>query len=223
MVYPVVVGSGMRLLPLTDDHLGLEIELDSDPAVMRYLTGRGASRAEAEQAHRRRVAPAHELPGLGFWVGLARDKFLGWCLLGPTTGPNQPKVAGETELGYRVLRRQWHRGYASERGHELNRYGFKDGGLNRIFAQTLAVNAPSQATMTAVGSPSPARSSPTRLTTPRCRAPTKAKSATSPPQHVAQLAGMRRRPCRLRIRQQTGNQIRAPGRRPLPCKGWRIG
>jgi RimJ/RimL family protein N-acetyltransferase len=33
----------------------------------------------------------------------------------------------------------------------LVRYGFEDVGLNRIFAQTLAVNAASRATMTAVG------------------------------------------------------------------------
>lgn len=117
---------------------------------MCYLTGRVAPRAEAEQAHRGRFAAAHELPGLGFWVGFAGDKFVGWCLLGPTNGPDQPKVAGAAELGYRVLRRQWHRGYASERGHELIRYGFQDGGLNQICAHTLAVNAPSRATMTAV-------------------------------------------------------------------------
>lgn len=43
------------------------------------------------------------------------------------------------------------RGYATEGGRELIRYGFHDMGLNRIFAHALAVNAPSRATMTAIG------------------------------------------------------------------------
>ena len=34
---------------------------------------------------------------------------------------------------------------------QLIRYGFADGALNRIFAQTMAVNTPSRATMTAAG------------------------------------------------------------------------
>ena len=148
---PILRTERLRLVPLADEHLDLEIELDSDPAVMRYLTGRAASRTEAEQAHRRRIAAAHELPGLGFWAGFAGEEFIGWWLLRPPNGPDQPKVAGEAELGYRVLRRHWRRGYAGEGGRELIRYGFQDMRLNRIFAQTLAVNHPSRATMTAVG------------------------------------------------------------------------
>ena len=69
----------------------------------------------------------------------------------PPHGPDQPKVAGEADLGYRLLRRHWRHGYAAEGARELIRYGFGDVGLNRIFAQTMAVNTPSRATMTAVG------------------------------------------------------------------------
>jgi RimJ/RimL family protein N-acetyltransferase len=61
------------------------------------------------------------------------------------------KVAGQADLGYRLLRRHWRRGYASEGARELIRYGFTDVGLDRIFAQTMAVNAASRATMKAVG------------------------------------------------------------------------
>ena len=60
-------------------------------------------------------------------------------------------VAGEADLGYRLLRRHWRRGYASEGARESIRYGFEDVGLDRIFAQTMAVNAASRATMAAVG------------------------------------------------------------------------
>jgi RimJ/RimL family protein N-acetyltransferase len=148
---PMLKTERLQLVPLADEHLDLEIELDSDPEVMRYLTGRALSRAEVEQAHRRRLAAAREVPGLGFWVGFADGEFVGWWILQPPHGPDQPKVAGEADLGYRLLRRHWRRGYATEGARELIRYGFTEVGLNRIFAQTMAVNTPSRATMTAAG------------------------------------------------------------------------
>ena len=97
------------------------------------------------------AAQAREVPGLGFWVGFAGGDFVGWWILQPPHGPDQPKVAGEADLGYRLLRRHWRRGYASEGARELIRYGFDDLGLDRIFAQTMAANAASRATLSAVG------------------------------------------------------------------------
>jgi RimJ/RimL family protein N-acetyltransferase len=151
MAQPTLRTRRLTLVPLADEHLDVEIELDSDPEVMRYLTSRAASRAEVERSHRRRRAASREVPGLGFWVGFAAEGFVGWWLLRPPHGPDQPKVAGEADLGYRLLRREWRRGYATEGASELIRYGFTDLGLNRIFAQTLAVNTASRATMTAAG------------------------------------------------------------------------
>jgi RimJ/RimL family protein N-acetyltransferase len=148
---PILHTERLELVPLSDDHLEFEIELDTDPEVMRYLTGRAASRAEVERAHVRRLRAAREVPGLGYWSGFADDAFVGWWILQPPHGPDQPKVAGEADLGYRLLRRFWRRGYASEGARELIRYGFTEVGLNRIFAQTMGVNAASRATMTAAG------------------------------------------------------------------------
>jgi len=141
----------LTLVPLVDEHLELEVELDSDPEVMRYLTGRALTRAEAERAHHRRRAAARKVPGLGFWVGFAEDGFVGWWILQPPHGPDQPNIAGEADLGYRLLRCRWRCGYASEGAKELIRYGFSNLGLNRIFAQTMAANTASRATMAAAG------------------------------------------------------------------------
>ena len=141
----------LQLVPLSDAHLELEIALDADPEVMRYLTGRALSRAEVERAHQRRIAAAREVPGLGFWAGFGAGEFVGWWILQPPHGPDQPKVAGEADLGYRLMRRHWRRGYASEGARELIRYGFDDLGLNRIFAQTMAANTAARATMSAAG------------------------------------------------------------------------
>ncbi len=141
----------LELVPLGDEHLELEVLLDSDPEVMRYLGGRARPRGEVEAAHGRRLEDARRNPGLGFWVGFDDDGFVGWWILRPPYGPDQPKVEGEAELGYRLLRERWGRGYASEGSRELLRYGFDEVGLERIFAQTLTVNVGSRATMASLG------------------------------------------------------------------------
>lgn len=140
----------IQLVPLSDDHLDGEVELDADPEVMRYL-GRPRQRAEVEQAHQRRLATASRVPGLGFWAGLVDGAFAGWWILEPPERADQGPVVGQAELGYRLLRRYWRRGLASEGARELVRHGFADLGLQRIFAETMAVNLPSRATMASVG------------------------------------------------------------------------
>jgi len=151
MPQPTLHTERIILVPLAEEHLEFEVELDSDPEVMRYITGRARSRVETEQAHDRRRLAAQEVPGLGFWVGFVDGVFVGWWILQPPNGPDQPAVAGEAELGYRLLRRFWRCGYASEGAGELIRYGFAGVGLTRIFAQTMAANTASRATMTSTG------------------------------------------------------------------------
>jgi RimJ/RimL family protein N-acetyltransferase len=144
--------SRILLAPLSDDHLEYEIELDSDPEVMRYLgNGRARTREEVEISHRRRLAAASRVPGLGFWAGFVDAEFVGWWILEPPERADQGPIDGQAELGYRLLRRHWRKGLASEGARELIRHGFEDLGLTRIFAETMAVNAASRATMATVG------------------------------------------------------------------------
>jgi len=162
----------LRLVPLAEEHLPHEVELDADPAVMRYL-GNGAARTAAEVAHyhRRRLAVADLVPGLGFWAGFGTEqagteqatteqataeqagieRFVGWWVLEPPERPDQGPVEGQAELGYRLLRRYWRQRLASEGARELLRHGFADLGLRRIFAETMAVNQASRATMARIG------------------------------------------------------------------------
>jgi RimJ/RimL family protein N-acetyltransferase len=151
MGQPTLHTARLTLVSLSDEHLESEIELDSDPEVMRYLSGHAPSRLQIERSHKRRLAAAEKVPGLGYWAGFAADGFVGLWLLQPPHGPDQPEVAGEADLGYRLLRSRWRQGFASEGARELIRYGFAEVGLDRIFAQTLAVNTPSRATLAAAG------------------------------------------------------------------------
>jgi RimJ/RimL family protein N-acetyltransferase len=140
------------LVPLAEEHLEFEVELDSDPEVMRYLgSGTARTRAEVERYHRYRLAAAELVPGLGFWAGFVDGQFVGWWILEPPARADQGPIQGQAELGYRLLRRYWRQGLASEGARELLRHGFADLGLHRIFAETMAVNEASRATMAAVG------------------------------------------------------------------------
>ena len=141
----------LELVPLADEHLRYEIELDSDPEVLRYLSTRAHTPEEVERSHRSRLARSLEVDGLGVWLGFNSEAFVGMWMLQPPHGPSQPKEPGGADLGYRLLRRHWRQGFAREGSLELIRYGFEDLGLRRIFAQTMAVNSPSRATMASVG------------------------------------------------------------------------
>jgi len=152
----------LRLVPLSDEHLEYEVELDADHEVMRYLgDGRARSREDVERRHQHRLAAARRVVGLGFWVGFVDGQFVGWWILEPPERADQGPVDGQAELGYRLLRRYWRKGLASEGACELVRHGFEDLGLTRIFAETMTVNAASRATMTAVGLPHVRTSTPT--------------------------------------------------------------
>jgi RimJ/RimL family protein N-acetyltransferase len=140
----------LTLVPLADEHIVWEFELDSDPQVMRYLSGRASTRDEVGADHLRRMAAAQKVDGLGFWVGLVGDEFVGW-ILQPAHGPDQPDDPAVADLGFRLLRRYWRKGLASEGARALVRYGFDDIGLDRIIAQTMSVNAGSRATIERVG------------------------------------------------------------------------
>jgi RimJ/RimL family protein N-acetyltransferase len=142
----------IRLVPLSDEHLEYEVELDSDPEVMRYLgSGQARTRAEVEALHPLRLAEARARPGLGFWAGFVEGEFVGWWCLGAPEREDQGPAEGQAELGYRLRRRWWRQGLAREGSRELVRHGFDDLGLDRIFAETMAVNTGSRATMAAVG------------------------------------------------------------------------
>lgn len=142
----------LHLVPLSDDHLEHEVELDSDPEVMRYLGhGRARARDEVEALHRERLAVGLQAPGFGFWAGFRGPDFVGWWILEPPTRPDQGPADGQAELGYRIRRRYWRQGFASEGARALLRHGFGDLGLRRVFAETMAVNTASRATMATLG------------------------------------------------------------------------
>ncbi|MEU3454074.1 GNAT family N-acetyltransferase [Micromonospora sp. NPDC006766] len=128
------------------DHL---VELDSDPEVMRFLTG-GQSTPKAtvrDEQMPRILAQYDRHPGLGRWVALdgTSGEFLGWFALDPSADGT------EAELGYRLRRSAWGHGLATEGSRALVRHAFETVGVRRVWAETMTVNAPSRAVMAKAG------------------------------------------------------------------------
>lgn len=141
----------LDLVPLSGHHLPFLVDLNADPLVQRFLFHRGRTHEETEERLHRALATAREAAGLGQWIGYDDGEPIGLWMLQPPHGPSQPPLAGGADLGYRLPQRHWRLGYASEGARELVRHGFEDLGLTRIFAQTMAVNEASRATMAAAG------------------------------------------------------------------------
>jgi RimJ/RimL family protein N-acetyltransferase len=166
MPQPTLHTKRLLLVPLADRHLDLEVELDSDPEVLRYLTGRAHTRDEVVEGHARRMALSRKVPGLGYWMAFGTDggargstrppmeeagDFVGLMMLPPAHGPDQPDDPSVADLGYRILRRYWRQGLATEASRALLRHAFLTVGVRRVIAQTMAVNAASRGVMTSVG------------------------------------------------------------------------
>jgi RimJ/RimL family protein N-acetyltransferase len=152
MPQPILRTPRLLLVPLDDRHLDLEAELDADPEVLRYITGRARTRDEVAGSHAQRMALAAKVDGLGYWITYGADgDFVGLMMLPPANGPDQPGDPSIAELGYRLLRRHWRRGFASEASRVLLRHAFETVGQRKVIAQTMAVNAGSRGVMEAVG------------------------------------------------------------------------
>ncbi|MDC7120395.1 GNAT family N-acetyltransferase [Cellulomonas fimi] len=131
----------------------LLIELDSDPAVMRFLSGGGEP--TAPDLIRERDLPSI-LAGYDRWAGdfglfaayeNATDAFLGWFCL----RPERDGLLDEAELGYRLRQAAWGQGYATEVSAALVEKAFTELDVRVVWGATMALNTASQHVMEKVG------------------------------------------------------------------------
>jgi RimJ/RimL family protein N-acetyltransferase len=132
------------LRQFTNDDVDNLFNLNSDPEVMRYLTG---GRPTPREEIRDQIIPVHlavyeRLDRLGTWAAesAASGEFLGWFHFRP--GPDSDIT--NVDLGYRLRRSAWHQGYATEGSRALIRMGFTELMVERVFAHTMTVNAASR-------------------------------------------------------------------------------
>lgn len=135
----------------TEDDVDDLVALNADPDVMRYLTG-GAPipREEIERVHLpRHLASYGQSKGYGTWAAVEKGTgdFLGWFHLGPEPG----RPDDQPELGYRLLRSAWGKGYGTEGSRALIDKGFRELGVSRVTASTYQDNRASRRVMEKAG------------------------------------------------------------------------
>ena len=152
MVRPCLTTERIELAPMTVAHLSLLIELDADAEVLRHILGRARTEAEVRELWGPICTDdTADAVGLGWWVGRRRSDgdFLGWWDLSPDLPvPERPTRA---EAGWRLRRQHWRQGLATEGARALLAHGFAAGGLDSVWAETMAVNTASRAVMTKLG------------------------------------------------------------------------
>jgi RimJ/RimL family protein N-acetyltransferase len=127
------------------------VSLDADPDVMRFVTGGiPTTRDEIESE----ILPAffgyyEQYEGYGFWAAIEKPggQFLGWFHFRPREGASPD----EAELGYRLRKSAWGKGYATEGSRALIRKGFTEFGVQRVVAEAMAVNLASRRVMEKAG------------------------------------------------------------------------
>ena len=126
-------------------------DLDSDPDVTRFITG---GRPTPRDVIRTEILPRflhyyERYAGFGFWAAIEKStgQFLGWFHFRPPEGSGPD----EAELGYRLRRSAWGKGYATEGSRALIRRGFTELGVRRVVASTMVVNTASRRVMEKAG------------------------------------------------------------------------
>jgi [ribosomal protein S5]-alanine N-acetyltransferase len=122
----------LRLRHLRPEDLGALMAVFADPEVMRFSAGM----RDEEQARSwlREVLEEHyPIYGYGPYAVVEgeTDAFLGYCGLFACPELGEPL---EVELGYRLARRAWGRGYATEAATAVRDYAFATLGLTRLVA-----------------------------------------------------------------------------------------
>ena len=127
------------------------VSLDADPDVMHFISGGiPTARDEVENEILPEFLGYYErFEGYGFWAAIekATGEFLGWFHF----RPREEAGPGEAELGYRLRRSAWGKGYATEGSRALISKGFTDFGVQRVVAETMVVHAASRRVMEKAG------------------------------------------------------------------------
>jgi RimJ/RimL family protein N-acetyltransferase len=135
----------------TEDDVDNLVELDSDPDVMHFINGgRPTPRDKIENEVLPMFLDFYErFAGYGFWAAVEKstEEFVGWFHFRPAEGTHP----GEVELGYRLRRSAWGKGYATEGSRALIHKGFAEFGVQRVFASTMVVNVASRRVMEKAG------------------------------------------------------------------------
>ena len=124
-------------------------QLDADPEVWKYLRGTPPPREEIlNQGLPKLIKQYQECHPFGLWAAEKKDSgaFMGWFHFRP-----YHELPEDIELGYRLRKEFWGKGYATEMSQALVNQGFLHWDVSRAVAFTMPENLASIKVMEKVG------------------------------------------------------------------------
>ena len=124
------------------------LAMDRDPQVTRFIPGPWQDPVRHAAFLRDRMTTRFG-EGLGYWSIIPRDdpaEFAGWILLLPLDGSGS-----EVEIGWRLPRAHWGKGYATEAAAPVAAHALHGLGLPRITAQIHPGNSASMRVAEKIG------------------------------------------------------------------------
>lgn len=120
--------------------------LNKDPEVMRYLRDRVFESVEESRIFLENY-PAYKKHGIGRWTVKIKDtgEFVGWC------GLKYNEDIQEVDIGYRLKKIHWNKGYATEASLVCLDYGFNVMKYKRIIGRADKDNGASRRVLEKLG------------------------------------------------------------------------
>jgi len=109
-------------------------ELNADPEVVKY-TGDAPFRSEKEAESFLINYTDYQINGYGRWAMVTKSdkEFIGWCGL-------KLNEESQIDLGFRIFRKYWNKGFASEAAKACLDYGFNHLGFEKIIGRVVNAN-----------------------------------------------------------------------------------
>ena len=122
--------------------------MNSDTEVMKYV-GDGTTRNRHQMVKEIDMLMSFYVrhPGLGIWATILKESKTFVGASGLVFYDNTSNI----EVGYRMLKEHWNRGYATEAAHELLLYGFSELKLKKIVSSAHVDNLASRRVMEKIG------------------------------------------------------------------------
>lgn len=123
-------------------------KMNSDPVIMKYV-GDGSTRNHEQMIVELGMLISYYTrnPGLGIWATMLKETNTFVGASGLVYYDNTPAI----EIGYRMLKEHWNKGYATEASFGLLKYGFGILGLNKLVSSARIENLASRRVMEKIG------------------------------------------------------------------------
>ena len=146
---PVLDTARLRLRPWRDEDLAPWAALNADPEVMATI-GRPLERSQSDLLAQR-IRGHFDRRGFGLWAVEVPDvaSFIGF--IGLSIPQFEAHFTPCVEIGWRLARAEWGKGYASEGARAALAFGFERLGLAEIVSFTAVSNLRSRRVMERIG------------------------------------------------------------------------